>query len=284
MQSTIQLWKKIKANMQSRFPNLKSAFDSIDQNNNGTIDIEELTQELQFNHEITSNNQILEIFNLLNSSKNSEITREEFEKVWMSDDSQLSIQINELSIQNQKIKTYLLPQQQSTKLTKSGTSQQFSNLFDSYKSNNSPTKYINIQGDFTINQFNTPPIIDKTASQLEVISPPKLDQYPKLKQEAKDDKFREMQKQISYLFNCKNEQQKAAPISKQNFDGLMNNFKLAKKSCINQALKTKQPFLSNQISLQNYAFQFNDMKMQFNSKFNGEKPSNIMKTFSYNKK
>ncbi|CAD8063268.1 unnamed protein product [Paramecium sonneborni] len=285
MHQTIQQWKKVKSNMQSRFPNLKSTFDSIDKKKNGTIDIEEFTQELQSNHGITSSSQILQIFNFINSSNNSEITREQFEKVWMFDDTQLSKQEQEHQNQKQQIKTYLHPQKSIT-LTTSGTSQQFSNLFDSYKSNNSPTKYINIQGDFTINQFSTPPILDKTVSPLKVISPPKLEQQPKIKQDAKDNKFKEMQRQITSLFNYKNEQQNTIPLCKSNFDGFLNTIKLggSKKTCINNTSKTKSPFLCNQISLQNYAFQFNDMKMQFNSKYNGEKTNNVMKTYIYNKK
>lgn len=45
----------MKTNLKSRFSKLKTAFDSIDKNNNGTIDIEELTNELQTNHGIVSN-------------------------------------------------------------------------------------------------------------------------------------------------------------------------------------------------------------------------------------
>ncbi|CAD8059988.1 unnamed protein product [Paramecium primaurelia] len=283
MLQTIQLWKKVKTNLQSRFSNVKNKFDSIDTKNNGTIDIEELTFELQTNHCITSNNQIMQIFNLLNTSKSQEITREEFEKLWMSDVTQL--QKEEKELEKQPIKSYLKPQQSSI-LQKSGSSQQFSNLFDSYKSNNSPNKYINIQGDFTINQFNTPPLQDKTTSPLKVISPPKQDQYPKSKLEVKDDKFRDMQRQISNLFNCKTEQPNTTPLLKQNFDGFLHTIKLGgnKKSNINISSKTKSPLLSNQISLQNYAFQFNDMKMQFNSKYNGEKINNNTKNFIYNKK
>ncbi|CAK75985.1 unnamed protein product (macronuclear) [Paramecium tetraurelia] len=281
MLQKVQLWKKVKTNLQSRFSNLKATFDSIDQNKNGSIDLEELTIELKANHGITSNSQITSIFNLLNSSKSQEITREEFEQLWMSDETQQCNDDKEL----QPIKTYLQPHQSSI-LQKSGSSQQFSNLFDSYKSNNSPTKYINIQGDFTINQFNTPPLLDRTASPPKVISPPKPDQYPKSKLEVKDDKFREMQRQISNLFTCKTEQPNTTPFLKQNFDGFLHTVKLggSKKSSVNTSAKTKSPFLSNHISLQNYAFQFNDMKMQFNSKYNGERTNNNMKNFIYNKK
>lgn len=45
----------MKTNLQSRFSNVKNTFDSIDTKNNGTIDIEELTFELQTYHGITSN-------------------------------------------------------------------------------------------------------------------------------------------------------------------------------------------------------------------------------------
>ncbi|CAD8067975.1 unnamed protein product [Paramecium sonneborni] len=291
MLQTLQLWKQIKTTLQSKFSNLKSTFDSIDQNKNGIIEINELTQELNNNHGITQKDQIQSIFQYLNISKNGQITLEEFEKQWTSAESQIQQELNRQQFQKQKqqVQSYIQTNQQlkssvvqNSTLQKSGSAQQFSDLFNSYKSNNSPTKYINIQGDFSINQFNTPPLLDRRSSPLKVLSPPKPEQYPKTKQEAKDDKLREMQRQISYLFNSKNDQKNSTPRLKQNLDTFMNTMKLglgrrSSGHTLKYETKTQtiSPKLSDQISLQNYAYQFNDMKMQFKQTYTGNKSNSI---------
>ncbi|CAK65782.1 unnamed protein product (macronuclear) [Paramecium tetraurelia] len=295
MLQTLQLWKQIKTTLQSKFSDLKSTFDSIDSNKNGTIELNELSQELNNNHGITQKDQIQSIFSYLNISKSGQITLEEFEKQWTSAEQQIQQEQNRQQFQKQKqqVQSYIQTNQQlkssviqKSILQKSGSSQQFSDLFNSYKSNNSPTKYINIQGDFSINQFNTPPLLDRRNSPLKVLSPPKPEQYPKTRQEAKDDKLREMQRQISYLFNCKNEQKNSSPRLKQNLDTFMNTMKLGggggRRSSghtfrYENKTQTISPKLSDQISLQNYAYQFNDMKMQFKQTYTGNKSNNSLK-------
>ncbi|CAD8142431.1 unnamed protein product [Paramecium pentaurelia] len=295
MIQTLQLWKQIKTTLQQKFSDLKSTFESIDSNKNGTIELNELSQELINNHDITQKDQIQSIFQYLNISKNGQITLEEFEKQWTSAEQQIQQEQNRQQFQKQKqqVQSYIQTNQQlkssiiqKSTLQKSGSAQQFSDLFNSYKSNNSPTKYINIQGDFSINQFNTPPLLDRRNSPLKVLSPPKPEQYPKTKQESRDDKLREMQRQISYLFNCKNDQKNSTPRLKQNLDTFMNTMKLgngvgrrSSGHTLRYEMKTQtiSPKLSDQISLQNYAYQFNDMKMQFKQTYTGNKSNNNIK-------
>ncbi|CAD8068502.1 unnamed protein product [Paramecium sonneborni] len=232
----LNLWKNIKSNLQKKYAKISAAFVDMDYNNSQKIEIDDLKQELQQNHGIQSDEVIQQLFQLLNQSRSGAISLEEFERAWTQLDQQIQQASNQQKFQFQK----QVGKQDDQILNSSGqkSAQQFSELFKSNASGSSPKKYINIQGDFQINQFTqnySPP--KQQYNQLNFletfigtkrISPPKTSFLLKSKLDVQQDKLRNLQKRITTLFNTKSYQRNSSPKLRKDFDSYLNTLKLGK--------------------------------------------------------
>ncbi|CAD8133024.1 unnamed protein product [Paramecium pentaurelia] len=216
-----KIWKGIIETLKKKYNDINTAYYDLDINNSGEIEIDDLESELKRNHNIKSDETIRYLFEYLNTSKSGAIDIDEFETHWTQIDSN----------SQQKNKQEIEPQL----LTSSGqkSTQQFSDLFKSYASGNSPTKYINIQGDFQINHFTqtiTPTYEQQRPLNFldnfnynKKISPPKHSYLLKNKAEISQDKLRNMQNRITNIFNGIPEHKNSSPKLRKDFDIYINN-------------------------------------------------------------
>ncbi|CAD8090380.1 unnamed protein product [Paramecium sonneborni] len=235
----LKTWKGIKEILQKKYSDINAAFTDLDTNNSGEIEIDDLESELKRNHNIQSDETIRQLFEYLNTSKSGAIDLDEFENHWTQVDQNIKQITNQQKFQQQKQENEQQQQQQQQQqlLISSGqkSTQQFSDLFKSYASGNSPTKYINIQGDFQINHFiqttGTPPnqqqqrplnFLDNF-NYNKKISPPKHSYLLKSRAEIQQDRLKEMQKRITNIFNGKPEYKNQSPRLKKDFDSYLNN-------------------------------------------------------------
>ncbi|CAK94879.1 unnamed protein product (macronuclear) [Paramecium tetraurelia] len=225
----LNIWKGIKETLQKKYNDSNTAYYDLDVNNSGEIEIDDLESELKRNHNIQSDETIKQLFEYLNTSKSGAIDLEEFETHWTQADYNIKQAKNQQQSQQK-------PKQETEQqlLTSSGqkSTQQFSDLFKSYASGNSPTKYINIQGDFQINHF-TQTITPKYEQQRPLnfldnfnynkkISPPKHSYLVKDRNEISQDRLKEMQQRITNIFNGIPERKNSSPKLRMDFDTYLN--------------------------------------------------------------
>ncbi|CAK93192.1 unnamed protein product (macronuclear) [Paramecium tetraurelia] len=317
----LNLWKTIKGNLQKKYAKISAAFVDIDQNDSQKIELDDLKLELIQNHGIQSEEVIQQLFEYLNASKTGAITLQEFEKNWI----QVDEQVQQASIQQkfQDQKSYVKVEDQVFNSSGQKSAQQFSELFKSNASGSSPRKYINIQGDFQINQFTqnySPPKQQynqlnylETFIQTKKISPPKTSFLLKDKADAQQDKLRNLQKRINTLFNTKLNARNSSPKIRKDFDSYLNTLKLGKPNTQRRQPSNPQILFDYQtvypqrnsqrdyeqrwshnrknnsqssrsldrISLQQYAYQFQDRKYankQFKSFTNNSQKGSQPKT------
>ncbi|CAK87006.1 unnamed protein product (macronuclear) [Paramecium tetraurelia] len=227
----LKIWRGIIVALQQKYSDINGAFSDLDVNNSGEIEIDDLASELKKNHNIQSDETIKQLFEYLNTSKSGAINLEEFENHWTQVDQNIKQATNQLKFQKQKLDN----EQQLLISSEQKSAQQFSDLFKSYASGNSPNKYINVQGDFQINHFTqttgTPPNYQQQRplnfldnfNYNKKISPPKHSYLLKSRAEIQQDRLRDMQKRITNIFNGKPEPKNSSPRLRQEFDIYLNN-------------------------------------------------------------
>ncbi|CAD8058978.1 unnamed protein product [Paramecium primaurelia] len=230
------LWKNIRSNLQKKYAKISAAFVDMDFNDSQKIELDDLKLELIQNHGIQSEEVIQQLFEYLNVSKTGAINLEEFERNWNQVDEQIQQAQNQQKFQEPK--SFVKIEDQVFNSSGQKSAQQFSELFKSNASGTSPKKYINIQGDFQINQFTqnySPPkqkyhqlnYID-TFIQNKKISPPKTSFLLKNKMDVQQDKLRNLQQRITNLFNTKLNTKNSSPKLRKDFDSYLNTLKLGK--------------------------------------------------------